>query len=131
MTATKLVGRGAAALAALALALGLSASTAGAQTTLGQGGLVNVGVATGDITLEEVLVFQDLIDIGDITLENLVNVGNVDVIVQVPIGIAANVCPAVTAAVLGQAAQEGTVECVADAASAADSHVFQRWLQRQ
>jgi hypothetical protein len=60
-----------------------------------------------------------------------VNVGNVNVTAQVPIGIAANVCPAVTAAVLGKAAQGGTIECVADATSAADSAVFQRWLQRQ
>jgi hypothetical protein len=130
MTATKGISGIGMALAALALALGLAASPAGAQQTVGQGGLINVGVATGDIS--EVIVLQDLIDIGDVTLQDLVTLGNVTAVVQVPIGIAANVCPAVNAAVLGKAQQGGgAIECVADAMSAADSRAFSNWMQRR
>jgi hypothetical protein len=133
MTASKVTTRILATLAAMAMALGLSAAPAGAvghgdinldQITFQQG-LVNVGVTVGDVTV------QDVIDIGDITVTELVNLENVAVIAQVPIGIAANVCPAVNAAVLGKAQQSGEgLACLADAESAADSRVFQRWMNR-
>ena len=126
MTATKITTRIAAGVAGLAAVAGLTAAPANAQ--VGQAGLVNVGVATGDI---DVTVLNDLIDIGVLNVSDLVDVENVMVVAQVPIGIAANVCPGVNAAVLGQANQGGGIACVADAESAADSRAFQRLLKRQ
>jgi hypothetical protein len=58
-----------------------------------------------------------------------VNVTDVGVVVQVPIGIAANVC-GVNAAVLAEQLP-GDVECDADAQSAADSRQLMRLAEEQ
>lgn len=108
-------------LATAVLSMALLAGPAAAQPVV-TGGLVNVTVA--DITVEE------LIEIGDVTVEDLIDVHDVGIIaqVQVPIGIAANVCPNVNAAVLAQdLVQTGEAGCIADADSAADSRAFQRF----
>lgn len=111
----------------LTAALGLMAAPASAQTLVG-GGLVNVGVGDVDVTVGDVEVLNDLIQVGDITLED---VADLQATVQVPIGIAANVCPGVNAAVLAQSlGQDATAECVADAQSAADSRQFQNFTNR-
>lgn len=114
----------------LAAAFGLMAAPASAQTLVG-GGLVNVGIGDVDLTVEDVEVLNELIQVGDVTVQDLIEVGDVEVAVQVPIGIAANVCPGINAAVLAQQlGQDATTECVADAESAADSRQFQNFINR-
>ncbi len=66
----------------------------------------------------------------NVTIVDLVDVNNNQVAVQVPIGIAANVCPTVNAAVLAQdVAQTGTAECEADTTSIAGSRQFGNFLR--
>jgi hypothetical protein len=86
------------------LTMGLAAVPAAAQPVV-TGGLVNVTVV-------------DLLDVE----------GN-QVVVQAPIGVAANVCPNVNAAVLAQEfAQTGEADCEATTESIADSTAFNRLL---
>lgn len=90
-------------------ALGFSLAGGAASAQL-QEGLVNVNVS--DITVE----LADVLD---------VNVSQIPVIVQAPIGIAANVCN-VNVAILAQAGAGGV--CTAESTSTAFNKVVQRQL---
>ncbi len=85
---------------AAALALGTTSIAAPASAQLVGGGLVAVNIS--DIAV-------DIADVLDVNVQDVLNIGNV----QVPIGIAANVCPNVGANVLAQAAQRGDATCTA------------------
>jgi hypothetical protein len=132
--------------AALALTLGLAAGPASAQTT--QEGLVNVaitdttiqvpiGIAANicDVTANVIARSLDLGDSdcdatargeardqggnsGKTTQNGLVNVAITDLTVQVPIGVAANVCD-VTVNVLSQMLDVGDTECDAEGVAVA------------
>lgn len=66
----------------------------------------------------------------NVTIVDLLDVEGNQVVVQAPIGIAANVCPTVSAAVLAQDfAQTGEAECEATQESIADSEAFNRFMQ--
>lgn len=93
---------------AVALVTGLAMSA-----TAQQSGLVNVN--TGDIAK-------------DIAIALDVDVSQIPVTVQAPIGVAANVCN-VAANVLAQAAQGGSAECDAQTTSTAFNRIVQRLIQ--
>ena len=93
------------------------AATIGANAGAQQAGLVNVNI--GDIN-----VLNDIADFLD------VNVSEIPVTVQAPIGVAANVCN-VAVNVLATAAQGGAAECDAQQTSMAFNHVVQRQLNLQ
>jgi hypothetical protein len=66
----------------------------------------------------------------NVTIVDVLDVEGNQVVVQVPIGIAANVCPTVNAAVLAQEfAQTGEAACDATAESTADSRAFLNFLE--
>ena len=90
---------------AAAFAASVAAVPAMAQQ---QSGLVNVNIDEIDVELEEILS------------RNNVNV-DIPVLVQIPVGIAANICPDVTVAALLALAASGTSPvCVADADATSD-----------
>ena len=94
-----------------------SAAMLGATPALAQ----NVDVSGGlvDVTVQDVNVLNDSLNENELELLSRNNVA-VPVQVQVPIGIAANVCPDVTAAVLAQRLKDGgDVECTATSGSRA------------
>jgi hypothetical protein len=84
-------------------------------------GLVNVTI--GDVTL----LNNFLNDAQIAALNNL----NVPITVQVPVGIAANVCPNVAAAVLAQQAQRGEATCTATSGSQALAQAVNRQMLSQ
>ena len=101
--------------AALAICTaGLSAP--GAAQLTQQGGLVNVTV--GDVILEDILTDVEINALNDLDLLN-----DNQIQVQVPIGIAANVCN-VSAAVLGRSGAAGT--CTAESGSQALANQIRR-----
>ena len=100
------------ALAATA-ALSLTAAPAIAQ---------NAGLVVVDLTLNNVA--------NNIARDLDVNVSQIPVTVQVPIGIAANVCN-VSAAALAKQMNDGTAECDAENTSTALNQIVQRQLNRQ
>lgn len=92
---------------AAALALATTTAPAMAQTVSFSGGLVNVPISVGDVSLLDQANFLNDNQIA--ALNQLVTAGNVAV--QVPIGIAAQVC-GVTANVLTVARDTGApVDC--------------------
>lgn len=93
-----------AAIAATAAALMMSATPATAQ----QSGLVNVNITN----------IRDLIDVN-------VDISNIAVIAQVPIGIAANVCN-VAVNVLAANTRQGDAQCTAENTSTAFNRLVQR-----
>ena len=97
--------------AVAALSLSLAASAMAQQ----QGGLVNVNIS--DIRVD----IADALD---------VNVSQIPVTVQAPIGVAANVCNVAVNA-LAVAAQEGNAECRATTTSTALNRIVQRQLVSQ
>ncbi len=80
-----------------------------------QSGLVNVNIAD---------VAVDIADVLDVNVQDVLNIGSI----QVPVGIAANVCPNIGANVLAQAAQRGEANCTASNSSTALAKVVQRKL---
>ena len=99
--------------ASAAFALSLSAVPALAQQ---QEGLVNVNL--GDVVLEEIA--------SDIN----VDVSQIPVTVQVPVGVAANVC-GVNANVLAEQKKAGDATCDATSTSQALNQVVQRQMKDQ
>lgn len=99
-------------LLAAPLALGLFAAPALAQ----QSGLVNVNL--GDVVLR------------DIASDINVDVSQIPVTVQVPVGVAANVC-GVNANVLAQQRNAGTATCDAQNSSTALTQAVQRQMRSQ
>ncbi|MBD1916903.1 MULTISPECIES: hypothetical protein [Cyanophyceae] len=95
-----------------ALSLGLAQGVHAQQQ---QNGLVNVG-------LSDVL--------NDLAIALDVNVGNIPVTVQAPIGVAANVCD-VNANVLAEQVRNGGAECDAETTSQALNEIVQRQLVNQ
>ena len=103
----------------LVAAAAMTATPAFAQQA--QGGLVNVAI-------DDVSILNNFLNDTQIAaLNNL----NVPVNVQVPVGIAANVCPNVNAAVLAKAAQRGDAECTATSGSQALAQAVNRQKLRQ
>lgn len=96
-------------IAAAALAAGMAAGPALAQQ---QGGLVNVNVSDNTI-LEEIAAAIN------------VDVSQIAVPIQAPIGVAANVCD-IDAAVLAQQANQGGATCEAKNTSQAFNQIVQR-----
>lgn len=67
----------------------------------------------------------------NVTVVDVLDIEGNQVVVQLPIGIAANVCPQVNAAVLAQElVQTGAADCEADAQSIAESQAALRFLER-
>ena len=81
-----------------------------------QAGLVNVNI---EDVIDDIAI--------DINVEENQILDNVGVVVQAPIGVAANVCN-VAANVLAQAAQEGDANCDAQTNSTALNSIVQRAL---
>jgi hypothetical protein len=105
---------------AAALAVGVSTAPAVAQNVDLSGGLVNV-------TVQDVSILNNFLNDTQIAaLNNL----NVPITVQVPIGVAANVC-GVNANVLAQQAQRGEAQCDAQSGSRALAQSVNRQLLRQ
>jgi hypothetical protein len=90
----------------LAIVLGLTPAVAQQQS-----GLVNVNLSDIKVQLSDVLD---------------VDVSQIPVTVQVPVGVAANVCPNANVAALAQAAQSGEAECTAQNTSQALNQIVQR-----
>lgn len=101
-------------------AAALVATAAPAQNNNQQGGLVNVAV--GDVTILE----NFLNDAQIAALNNL----NVPITVQVPVGIAANVCN-LNANVLAQQTQTGMAKCDAQSGSQALAQAVNRQFLTQ
>jgi hypothetical protein len=100
-----------------AVALGMSAVPAAAQR---QEGLVNVNVSDVSVTLEELIT------------DNNINVQvPVGAVVQVPIGIAANVCNVSAAVLAQQAADAAPCDATSETATEAELLALARSLQRQ
>ena len=96
----------------IAAALAAAGAPAVAQTVDVSGGLV-------DVTIQDVSVLNNSLNQNEIELLSRNNVA-VPITVQVPIGIAANVCPNVNAAVLAQQLrQTGDANCTATSGSRA------------
>ena len=96
------------------IAAAFAAATVGAPAMAQQqSGLVNVNITD---------VAVDIADVLDVNVQDVLNIGSV----QVPIGIAANVCPNIGANVLAQAAQRGDATCEATNSSTALAKVVQR-----
>jgi hypothetical protein len=104
----------------LSAAIALGAASVGAPASAQQSGLVNVNVSNIKVMLDEV-----------ISKNNLNVQVPVDAIVQVPIGLAANVC-GTTVAVLGQAGTDAA-PCTATAENTnrGEAQAIARALQRQ
>lgn len=101
----------------LAVSLVVGSLTAGAALAQQQSGLVNVNLETGDV-------------LTDIANDLSVNVSQIPVNVQVPVGVAANVCN-VDANVLAQQAKNGDATCNAQSTSTALNQVVQRQMNEQ
>ncbi len=84
------------------------------SATAQQSGLVNVN--TGNI-------------LSDIAIDLNVDISQIPITVQAPIGIAANVCN-VAVNVLAQAAQRGSAECDAQTTSTAFNRIVQRQMSQ-
>jgi hypothetical protein len=102
----------------LMIAAALCAATATAPAMAQQSGLVNVDI--GDVTILE----NFLNDTQIAALNNL----NVPITVQVPVGVAANVC-GVSVAVLGRAGS--AAQCDAESGSEALAQAVNRQLLQQ
>lgn len=99
-----------------AAALALIASPASAQVV--GGGLVNVNIS--DVAI-------DIADALDVNVQDVIDIGNI----QVPIGIAANICPNVNAAVLAaQRNESGPVSCEATNTTTALNRMVQKELNK-
>jgi len=104
--------------AAAALALGTAPAVA--QNVDLSGGLV-------DVTIQDVSILNNFLNDSQIAaLNNL----NVPVTVQVPVGVAANVCN-VNANVLAQQKKAGDAECAAESGSRALAQAVNRQLLSQ
>lgn len=103
--------------APLALALGLAVPASAQQQQGQQQGLVNVNISN---------VAVDIADALNISLQAL-NDAIKDNTVQVPVGVAANVCD-VSANVLAQQAKDGTAECEAKQTNQALNQAAKRQL---
>jgi hypothetical protein len=104
----------------IAAALAAAATPAVAQNVDLSGGLV-------DVTIQDVSILNNFLNDAQIAaLNNL----SVPVTVQVPIGVAANVC-GVNANVLAQQRNAGAAECTAQSGSRALAQVVNRQLLRQ
>lgn len=105
---------------AAALAIGVSTTPAVAQNIDLSGGLV-------DVTIQDVSILNNFLNDTQIAaLNNL----NVPITVQVPIGVAANVC-GVNANVLAQQERAGGAECTAESGSQALAGFVSRQLLTQ
>lgn len=101
----------------LAVALVAGSLSAGAALAQQQGGLVNVNLETGDV-------------LSNIANDLSVNVSQIPVNVQVPVGVAANVCN-VDANVLARQAKNGDATCNAQSTSTALNQAIQRQMNQQ
>ena len=107
----------------IAAVLAAAATPAAAQVSVSQG-LVNVSIT-------DVNVLNNSLNQNEIEILNNANV-TVPIQLQVPIGIAANVCPDVTAAVLAQKIRDtGSASCTATNASRALGQQVLRQRVRQ
>ena len=97
-----------------ALALGLVAPPASAQ----QAGLVNVSLTNVDV-------------LNDIARDINVNVSQIPVSVQAPIGIAANVCNVAANVLAADVDQDGAADCTAESTSTAFNRIVQRQIASQ
>lgn len=96
----------------IAAVLAAASTSAAAQNVDVSGGLV-------DVTIQDVSVLNNSLNQNEIELLSRNNVA-VPITVQVPIGIAANVCPNVNAAALAQQIrQNGDASCTANSSSRA------------
>ena len=94
----------------IAAALAAATSPAVAQT-------VNTGSVA--VTITDISILNNSLNRNEVELLSRNNI-NAPITVQVPIGIAANVCPNVNAAVLAQQLrQQGTASCTATSGSRA------------
>jgi hypothetical protein len=105
---------------AAAIAVGVSTAPAVAQNIDLSGGLV-------DVTIQDVTILDNFLNETQIAaLNNL----NVPITVQVPIGVAANIC-GVNANVLAQQERAGGAECTAESGSQALAGFVSRQLLDQ
>jgi hypothetical protein len=103
----------------LAAALTVGLASVGAPASAQQNGLVNVDVSNIKVTLDDI-----------ISRNNLSVQVPVNAIVQVPIGLAANVC-GTTVAVLAAAGSAAQCTAVADNTTQGEAMAIARALQRQ
>jgi hypothetical protein len=106
--------------AALAAASMASVAIPAAAQITGQGGLVNVSV--GNVILQDILTDVEVTALNDVLNNNVLQV-------QVPVGVAANVCN-VSAAVLGRAGSAGTCEARSGSQALAQA-IRKQYLRRQ
>lgn len=101
----------------------LAALAAGAASITGPAVAQNSGLVVVDLTANNVAnnIAQDLD----------VNVSNIPVTVQVPIGIAANVCDVDANVLAQQMAREGEATCTAENNSTALNRIVQRQITQQ
>lgn len=104
-------------------ALAAAASPAVAQN-------VNVGGGLVDVTVQDVNVLNDSLNENQIELLNNNNVA-VPINVQVPIGIAANVCGIAANVLAADLKQDGEAECTASSGSSALGQQILRQKVRQ
>jgi hypothetical protein len=103
----------------------LAVPFAAAVLSLGSGAPVQAQVVGGGLVVVNI---SDVID--DIALDLNVDVSQIPVTVQAPIGVAANVCD-VNANVLAAQRRGGAAECDAETTSTALNRIVQRDITRQ
>ena len=91
---------------------------------------VNVGGGLVDVTIQDVNVLNDSLNENELELLNNNNVA-VPVNIQVPIGIAANVCGVAANVLAADLKQDGEAECTASNASRALGQQVLRQKVRQ
>lgn len=107
-----------------AAALALGATPVVAQNVDVSGGLV-------DVTIQDLTLLTNFLNENEVEILNNANVA-APITVQVPIGIAANVCPNVNAAILAQQLrQDGDADCTATSGSRALAQQVLRQTVRQ
>lgn len=116
------------------LAAGVMAASAGLMSApatgqVGAGNLVNVQIGNVDI-------LRNSLNNNDVRiLNNFLNNPNIaaqlPITVQVPVGVAANVCPETAVALLADLKADGQATCTANAASKAMSNSIVRSVQSQ
>jgi hypothetical protein len=91
------------------------------------GAIASLGAAsTASAQLVVVVNVEDVID--DIALDLDVDVSQIPITVQAPIGVAANVCGVAVNVLAQQLAETGTAECDAQTTSEALNRIVQREL---
>jgi hypothetical protein len=113
----------------MAAAVAATMASAPAISQVGAGNLVNVQIGNIDI-------LRNSLNNNDVrVLNNFLNDPNVNaqlpITVQVPVGVAANVCPQTAVALLADLKADGTATCTANSASRAMSNSIVRAVQNQ